>query len=92
MGNNKYPHVVYIEDETFEDTPPQVFSHVEHQEIDYEEVMVRGLTQVAWERVHVSFHKSKQRFVAHNTIQVKSYWLNSDGADVIFHMIDHFLL
>lgn len=25
-------------------------------------------------------------------IQVKSYWLNSDGADVVFHMIDNFLL
>lgn len=24
--------------------------------------------------------------------QVKSYWLNSDGADVVFHMIDNFLL
>ncbi|KAK7847157.1 hypothetical protein CFP56_007042 [Quercus suber] len=23
---------------------------------------------------------------------VKSYWLNSDGADVVFHMIDNFLL
>ncbi|KAK6159133.1 hypothetical protein DH2020_006447 [Rehmannia glutinosa] len=33
------------------------------------EEMIRGLTQVSWERVDVSFHKSRQRYVAHNTIQ-----------------------
>jgi preprotein translocase subunit SecB len=33
--------------------------------------MIRGLTRVPWERVDVSFRKSKQRFVAHSTIQVK---------------------
>jgi hypothetical protein len=32
--------------------------------------MIRGLTQVPWERVDVSFQKSSQRLVAHNTIQV----------------------
>lgn len=26
------------------------------------------------------------------SFKVKSYWLNSDGRDVIFHMIDNFLL
>ncbi|GMP36344.1 hypothetical protein CsSME_00008497 [Camellia sinensis var. sinensis] len=31
--------------------------------------MIRGLTQVTWERVDVSFHESKQRYIAHNTIQ-----------------------
>lgn len=36
----------------------------------FEEEMIRGLTQVAWERVDVSFHESKQRYIAHNTIQV----------------------
>lgn len=34
--------------------------------------MIRGLTQVPWERVDVSFHKSRQRYVAHNTIQASS--------------------
>jgi hypothetical protein len=24
-------------------------------------------------------------------LQVKTYFMNSDGADVIFHMIDHFI-
>lgn len=34
--------------------------------------MIQGLTQVPWERVDVSFQKSKQRYVAHNTIQASS--------------------
>lgn len=34
------------------------------------EEMIRGLNQVSWERIDVSFHKSRQRYVAHNTIQV----------------------
>lgn len=38
----------------------------------YVEEMIRGLTQVPWERVDVSFQKSKQRYVAHNTIQESS--------------------
>ena len=32
--------------------------------------MIRGLTQVPWERVDVSFRKSRQKYIAHNTIQV----------------------
>uniref|UniRef100_A0A453H9H3 Uncharacterized protein n=1 Tax=Aegilops tauschii subsp. strangulata TaxID=200361 RepID=A0A453H9H3_AEGTS len=40
----------------------------------------------------VSFKRSRQRIFAHSTIQqVKTYFFNSDGADVVFHMIDHFL-
>lgn len=35
--------------------------------------MIRGLTQVSWERVDVSFQKSKQRYIAHSTIQVTRY-------------------
>ncbi|CAK9143668.1 unnamed protein product [Ilex paraguariensis] len=38
----------------------------------YIEEMIRGLTQVPWERVDVSFQKSRQRYVAHNTIQASS--------------------
>ena len=38
----------------------------------YVEEMIRGLTQVTWERVDVSFHKSRQRYIAHNTIQASS--------------------
>ncbi|XVF47738.1 hypothetical protein PTKIN_Ptkin03bG0135100 [Pterospermum kingtungense] len=89
--DEKYPHVVYVERETTSKTPNNP-SIAGAQTSDVEEVMIQGLTQVPWERVDVSFQKSKQRYVAHNTIQVKSYWLNSDGTDVVFHMIDNFLL
>ncbi|CAN6455559.1 unnamed protein product [Victoria cruziana] len=52
--------------------------------------MIRGLTQVSWERVDVSFHRSRQRYVAHDAILVKRYWMNSGGADVVCHIIDNF--
>lgn len=38
------------------------------------ETMLKGLTKVSWERVDVSFSGSKQRFLAHSTIQA-SIWL-----------------
>ncbi|GAB2291493.1 hypothetical protein Dimus_025748 [Dionaea muscipula] len=92
VSDDKYPHILYTEVDAFEVGPHQPISSTEHQEVDFEEKMIRGLTQVPWIRVHVSFQKSKQRYVAHNTIQVNRDWLNSDGADVIFHMIDNFLV
>ncbi|KAL4301734.1 hypothetical protein GQ457_10G005270 [Hibiscus cannabinus] len=90
--DEKYPHVVYVESETTNKIQNEASSIAISQISDVEEVMIQGLTQVPWERVDVSFQKSKQRYVAHNTIQVKSYWFNSDGTDVVFHMIDNFLL
>ncbi|KAL6292686.1 hypothetical protein ACE6H2_000828 [Prunus campanulata] len=90
--NERYPHIVYVKQETFDDIHMKASSCAQDQKIDLEEEMIRGLTQIPWERVDVSFQKSRQRYIAHNTIQVKSYWLNSDGADVVFHMIDYFLL
>ncbi|MED6170268.1 hypothetical protein PIB30_029127 [Stylosanthes scabra] len=90
--DEKYPHIVYVEGENADDGYNKASPYVGAQAVDLEEVMIRGLTQVKWERVDVSFQKSKQRYVAHNTIQVKTYWLNSDGADVVYHMIDNFLL
>ncbi|KAK1420901.1 hypothetical protein QVD17_22864 [Tagetes erecta] len=91
--NEKYPHVVYVEQDQQEasgaiqnGTPASVSPD------DFEEMMIRGLTQKPWERVDVSFQNSSQRYVAHSTIQVKIYWLNSDGADVVLHMIDNFSL
>lgn len=89
--DEKYPHVVFVERESMSKIQNNS-STAGAQTSDVEEVMIQGLTQVPWERVDVSFQKSKQRYVAHNTIQVKSYWLNSDGTDVVFHMIDNFLL
>ncbi|XP_009759145.1 putative lipase YDL109C isoform X1 [Nicotiana tabacum] len=92
IKDQKYPHIVNVEQETALDIDHKVSSPDEKQMIDLEEEMIDGLTQVPWERIDVSFHESRQRYVAHNTIQVKTYWLNSDGADVIEHMIDNFLL
>ncbi|KAL3819535.1 hypothetical protein ACJIZ3_005440 [Penstemon smallii] len=92
VNDMKYPHIVHIERGNTEDGASKALSNVGTQVIDLEEEMIRGLNQVSWERVDVSFQKSTQRYVAHSTIQVKSYWLNSDGADVVQHMIDNFLL
>ncbi|KAJ1268676.1 hypothetical protein BS78_07G152900 [Paspalum vaginatum] len=88
VRDEKYPHIVYVEKEVTNNSDTEARADL----YDPEEEMIRGLTQVPWERVDVSFHKSTQRLVAHNTIQVKSYWLNSDGADVINHMMDHFIV
>uniref|UniRef100_A0A7C9EGV6 DUF676 domain-containing protein n=1 Tax=Opuntia streptacantha TaxID=393608 RepID=A0A7C9EGV6_OPUST len=90
-ADEKYPHIVYIEPETLGDTSCRGSSNVKRQMTDFEE-MIKGLNQAPWERIHVNFHKSTQRWIAHSTIAVRCYWLNSDGADVIFHMIDNFNL
>lgn len=89
--DERYPHIVNIED-TDDDyhKPRPPVSEEDHSVNPEEEEMVTGLTKVSWQRVDVSFHTSKQRFDAHSTIQVKSYSSHSDGADVIFHMIDNF--
>ncbi|XP_075514559.1 putative lipase YDR444W [Primulina tabacum] len=92
VSDTKYPHIIYVEQRMTENEPSKASSAIGTQVIDLEEEMIRGLNQVSWERIDVSFHNSRQRYVAHNTIQVKSYWLNSDGADVVQHMIDCFLL
>ncbi|KAK3231162.1 hypothetical protein Dsin_003043 [Dipteronia sinensis] len=94
-GYGKYPHIVNVE--TAKNAAPQQKVLLEtilngSKTMDMEEEMLRGLTTVSWERVDVYFRGSKQRFLAHNTIQVKTYCINSDGADVIEHMIDNFLL
>ncbi|WOK92259.1 hypothetical protein Cni_G00950 [Canna indica] len=96
MKNSEHPRIVYIEKPTSVDVPQTDFSVISTHECktmdEMEEAMINGLNRVPWERVDVSFRKSKQRFFAHSTIQVKTYLINSDGADVIFHMIDNFLL
>ncbi|KAL9685247.1 hypothetical protein QQ045_022695 [Rhodiola kirilowii] len=80
--DEKYPHVAYVEGETSKVIQVKTPSTKTDQTTELEEEMIRGLTQVHWDRVDVSFHKSRQRIVAHNTIQVKTFWLNSDGVDV----------
>ncbi|OAY81799.1 hypothetical protein ACMD2_19538 [Ananas comosus] len=96
IKDGKYPHIVYVEKPKPATNQPDDFSEAmiyqARTTAEMEEAMIRGLNRVPWERVDVSFKKSKQRIFAHSTIQVKTYFLHSDGADVIFHMIDHFLL
>ncbi|KAF5196010.1 alpha/beta-Hydrolases superfamily protein [Thalictrum thalictroides] len=93
--NDRYPHVVNVEPPSIARFEQEVLTEDNRKKLktsDMEELMIRGLTRVSWERVDVSFQRSTQRFLAHSTIQVKSYSINSDGADVILHMIDNFVL
>ncbi|CAA6671061.1 unnamed protein product [Spirodela intermedia] len=93
VRDERYPHIVCVDRGDAGGTHEGVAaSDGDPRELDLEEEMLRGLTRVPWERVDVSFHGSTQRYVAHSTIQVKSYWINSDGADVILHMMDNFLV
>ncbi|BAS86180.1 Os03g0726800 [Oryza sativa Japonica Group] len=92
INHVKYPHVVYVEKPKVQDTDfSDSMIYQAKNTSEMEELMLKGLNRIPWERVDVSFKKSRQRIFAHSTIQVKTYFFNSDGADVIFHMIDHFL-
>ncbi|KAL5666616.1 hypothetical protein ACJX0J_026724, partial [Zea mays] len=67
-NDEKYPHIINVDKGNLEDHRQE--GSVEDSLADsYEEVMIRGLTQVAWERVDVCFHKSWLRYNAHNNIQ-----------------------
>nr|XP_010919690.2 putative lipase YOR059C [Elaeis guineensis] len=86
--SQKYPHIVYEEQSKGECMDVSLMD----ANCDIlEEKLVTGLTRLSWERVDVSFHSSRQRFAAHSVIQVKDSFLHLEGADVIQHMIDHFL-
>ncbi|KAL6215533.1 hypothetical protein ACLB2K_014962 [Fragaria x ananassa] len=86
--DDKYPHIVHEMIDTA-GTQEEV-SAEDDVNIDFEEEMIRGLTKVSWERIDVSFSGSRQKYLAHSTIQVKTYCIHSDGADVIQHMVDNF--
>ncbi|XP_042493299.1 putative lipase ROG1 [Macadamia integrifolia] len=97
LRNEKYPHIINVETPKVTSPQQEVLSEAKVNgdiatDMEVTEKMIRGLTKVGWERVDVSFSRSKQRILAHSTIQVKTYCINSDGADVILHMIDNFLL
>ncbi|KAI3424587.1 DUF676 domain-containing protein [Psidium guajava] len=94
-NNIKYPHIIRVEGA--KTTSSEKEDSSEHKNdrrntADLEETMLRSLTRLSWERVDVSFSRSKQRVFAHSTIQVKTQCINSDGEDVIQHMIDNFIL
>ncbi|KAJ0967724.1 hypothetical protein J5N97_024641 [Dioscorea zingiberensis] len=94
--NLKYPHVVYVEKPKSSSMQNEDFSENTIYQLkspnEIEDTLIKGLNRVPWERVDVNFRKSRQRIFAHSTIQVKTYAINSAGKDVIFHMIDNFLL
>ncbi|XP_059669860.1 uncharacterized protein LOC132315164 isoform X1 [Cornus florida] len=66
---------------------PNPQNTVEYHEI-MEEEMIRGLQQLGWKKVDVSFHSAFWPFFAHNNIHVKSEWLHNAGAGVIAHVAD----
>lgn len=89
--NEKYPHIVYEEYcEARESNEPTC--QEDHNLDKIEEELVTGLSRVSWEKVDVSFHSSRVRFAAHSVIQVKDYYVHAEGADVIQHMIDYFIV
>ncbi|XP_042063395.1 putative lipase ROG1 isoform X2 [Salvia splendens] len=94
--NAKYPHIVNEEKANAVISPqrevPLEIKAARGRTKDMEETMIRGLTRLNWERVDVSFTGSVQWLLAHSTIQVKTQCINSEGADVIQHMIDNFVL
>ncbi|OAY70686.1 hypothetical protein ACMD2_25322 [Ananas comosus] len=91
--NKIYPHVVHEELVKGENPENCTENAVSNGDFDMlEEELVTGLRRLSWERVDVSFHTSMQRFAAHSLIQVKDSFMHSEGADVIQHIIDHFLL
>ncbi|XP_057469068.1 uncharacterized protein LOC130758244 isoform X2 [Actinidia eriantha] len=93
--SDKYRHILNVEAAKTANTQKEISLEAQVNRckaIDMEEAMLRGLTKVSWERVDVDFKGSIQKLLAHSTIQVKTFWANSHGADVIQHMIDNFQL
>lgn len=66
---------------------PSTMNTVEYHEI-VEDEMIRGLQQLGWRKVDVSFHSSFWPFFAHNNIHVKNELLHNAGAGVIAHVAD----
>ncbi|KAG4909604.1 putative lipase ROG1 [Glycine max] len=90
--NEKYPHVVYEEHCKACSDAEQCDSTEDYSYDKIEEGLVTGLSRVSWEKVDVSFRNSKNRFASHTIIQVKDQITQIEGADVIQHMIDYFLV
>ncbi|XWS47707.1 hypothetical protein CRYUN_Cryun13aG0007300 [Craigia yunnanensis] len=91
--NETYPHIVYEEHCKASDVDQsETISMEDDGSSDkLEEELVKGLSRVSWEKIDVSFHSIRQRSAAHSVIQVKDEAIHTEGADVIQHMIDHFL-
>lgn len=92
-ANEKYPHIVYEElCKAYEAEHGESILAEDDSLDNLEEELVTGLSRVSWEKVDVSFHSSRLRFAAHSVIQVKDQNMHSEGADVIQHIIDHFIV
>jgi len=50
--------------------------------------MIHGLSQLSWERVDVSFHNSKQRYVAHSTIQASLMIRTQNSKAILLRAFD----
>uniref|UniRef100_A0A7N0RDE3 DUF676 domain-containing protein n=1 Tax=Kalanchoe fedtschenkoi TaxID=63787 RepID=A0A7N0RDE3_KALFE len=68
-------------------TSPNPQNTNEYHEI-MEEEMIRGLQQLGWRKVDVSFHSAPWPFLAHNNIHVKNEWFHNAGAGVVAHVAD----
>ncbi|KAK7400145.1 hypothetical protein VNO78_11345 [Psophocarpus tetragonolobus] len=66
---------------------PNTQNTVEYHEI-VEDEMIRGLQQLGWKKVDVSFHSAFWPFFAHNNIHVKNEWFHNAGVGVIAHVAD----
>ncbi|RDX91177.1 Rog1, partial [Mucuna pruriens] len=88
--NEKYPHIVYEEHCKACSDAEQCDITDDNSSDKIEEELVTGLSRVSWEKIDVSFRKSKYRFAAHSIIQVKDQITQIEGADVVQHMIDQF--
>ncbi|XP_024025639.1 uncharacterized protein LOC21389244 [Morus notabilis] len=66
---------------------PSTQHTVEYREI-MEEEMIRGLQQLGWKKVDVSFHSAMWPFFAHNNIHVKNEWIHNAGVGVVAHLAD----
>ncbi|CAN6546300.1 unnamed protein product [Malus baccata var. baccata] len=66
---------------------PNIQNTLEYHEI-VEDEMIRGLQQLGWRKVDVSFHSAFLPFFAHNNIHVKNEWLHNAGVGVVAHVAD----
>ncbi|KAM7530604.1 hypothetical protein LguiB_034014 [Lonicera macranthoides] len=66
---------------------PNTQNTLEYHDI-MEDEMIRGLQQLGWKKVDVSFHSTFWAFFAHNNIHVKNEWFHNAGAGVVAHVAD----
>ncbi|KAF7803334.1 putative lipase C4A8.10 isoform X2 [Senna tora] len=84
-GPNFSPEAAKAKEKT--QNAPNTHNSIEYHEI-MEEEMIRGLQQLGWKKVDVSFHSAFWPFFAHNYIHVKNEWLHNAGEGVITHVAD----